>query len=867
MSGNEGKPLQLLGKGMKILGSVKSCSSCTPDNTEGVYIDPVCGMRTTDKAAYIPHEYKGTTYYFCNPKCLETFRNDPERYLRSETQKGSLPAEVMEEFVDPVCGMRTTDKDAYIPYEHEGKTYYFCNPKCLDRFRQDPGRYLSRAVHPGMYVEPPAMAQGETPVRYTCPMDPEIITDGPGICPKCGMALEPMAPSLEEAVNPEYLDMKRRFVFSLTLTVPLMLVAMRHLLPGNPLEGLAAGKTFGWLELVLATPVVLWAGWPFFVRAWHSLESRNLNMFTLIGFGVLVSYTYSLVATLVPDIFPATMRGRGGVVGVYFEASAMIVTLVLLGQVLELKARSSTGEAIRSLLRLAPKNARIIRGDGNEEDIPIDLIHPGDRLRVRPGEKVPTDGVILEGASAIDEAMITGEPIPAEKGPGDKVVGATVNGMGSFVMKAEKVGSETLLSQIVRLTVEASRSRAPIQQLADVVSGYFVPAVVAVAALAFALWMLLGPEPRLPHAIVSAVSVLIIACPCALGIATPMSILVATGKGAHIGVLFRDAEAIQSLEKVDTLVVDKTGTLTEGKPTLSAIVSKDGIDEHRLLSLAAGLEKGSEHPLSSAIVRAALSRGISPAPHTHFESRTGKGILGTVAGHEVALGNERLLQDLGIEPGWLQPQARQLSGQGATVMFIVVDGQAAGLIAVSDAVKETSHAAVHMLHREGLHLVMLTGDRREAAEAIAGRLGIHDIQAQVLPTEKARAIERLQAEGHRVAMAGDGINDAPALARADVGIAMGGGTDIAISSAHVTLIKGDLRSIAKARLLSRAAMRNIKQNLFFAFFYNLLCVPIAAGALYPVFGIVLSPMIAAAAMSFSSVSVITNAMRLRNTAV
>lgn len=806
MSEKNGKPMQIMDKGTKILSSMKPCEGCSPQSVQEIY-------------------------------------------------------------VDPVCMMRTDDKDAYIPYEYKGKPYYFCNPKCLEKFKHDPEKYLAKLEHPGLFVEPPVAAQSASGMKYTCPMDPEIITDGPGICPKCGMALEPMAPSLEGAVDPEYTDMLRRFMVSLVLSIPLMVIAMRHMLPGRPLEGLVGDVAFGWIELVLATPVVMWAGWPFLVRAWRSVVSRNLNMFTLIGSGVLVSYSYSLIATLMPDIFPAALRGKAGVVGVYFEASAMIVTLVLLGQVLELKARARTGEAIRALLRLAPKTARIIRDDGREEDISLDLIHPGDRLRVRPGEKVPVDGVILEGSSSIDESMITGEPIPTEKGLADKVVGGTVNGAGSFVMEAEKVGSETLLSQIVRITVEASRSRAPIQQLADVVSGYFVPAVVAVSALAFVLWLLLGPEPRLPHAIVSAVSVLIIACPCALGLATPMSILVATGKGAQMGVLFKDAEAVQSLEKIDTLVVDKTGTLTEGKPAVTALVTNGDLDEHRLLVLAAGLEKGSEHPLSGAIVRAALSRGIRPPSHSEFASYTGKGITGIVESHRVAIGNERLLADLKIEPGMLRSRAERLSSQGATVVYLAVDGRVSGVLAVADAIKDTTPEAVRMLHREGLHLVMLTGDRRDAAEAIAQRLGISDLRAQVLPAEKATVIEELQKQGRVVAMAGDGINDAPALARAHVGIAMGGGTEIAIASAHVTLVKGDLRAIARARLLSKATMRNIKQNLFFAFFYNLLCVPVAAGILFPVFGIVLSPMIAAAAMSFSSVSVITNAMRLRNAVV
>ncbi|MGO9147249.1 MAG: heavy metal translocating P-type ATPase [Desulfomonilia bacterium] len=775
------------------------------------------------------------------------------------------PASGQLEFIDPVCMMSTTDKDAYIPYEYKGSTYYFCNPKCLEKFKNDPQTYIAKLSGPNLSMtQPPTMMQGDAPGKYTCPMDPEVITDGPGICPKCGMALEPMAPSLEETENPEYIDMKRRFFFGLVLTIPLMVIAMRHMLPGHLFEGIASEKTFVWTELLMATPVVLWAGWPFFVRAWVSLKTRTLNMFTLIGIGVAVSFGYSLVASLLPDIFPATLKGKEGTVGVYFEASAMIVTLVLLGQVLELKARARTGEAIRSLLRLAPKTARIIREDGSEENIALDMIHPGNNLRVRPGEKVPVDGIILEGASALDESMITGEPIPVEKSKGDKVVGATVNGNGSFIMKAEKVGSETLLSQIVRLTIEASRSRAPIQQLADTAASYFVPAVFAVSLISFILWMIIGPEPRLPYAIVSAVSVLIIACPCALGLATPMSILVATGMGARLGVLFRDAEAIQSLEKVDTMVIDKTGTLTEGKPTLQTIIPSGTFDESKLLYLASSIEKGSEHPLSQAIVQAAISRGIQPTSHTEFTSHIGKGITGIVDGYRVALGNERLLEDLHIEPGWLHPQAEQISSQGATVMYIAVDLKAQGVISVSDTIKETSTSAVHMLVQDGLHLVMLTGDRKTSAEVIAKKLGIHHVISEVLPTEKAAMIKDFQEQGRLVAMAGDGINDAPALAQANVGIAMGGGTDIAIQSAHVTLIKGDLRAIARARLLSKATMRNIKQNLFFAFFYNIACVPIAAGILYPFFGIILSPMIAAAAMSLSSVSVITNAMRLRN---
>jgi Cu+-exporting ATPase len=772
------------------------------------------------------------------------------------------------EYIDPVCMMRTNDKEAYIPYEYKGATYYFCNPGCLEKFKKNPEMYLPNLAKPILPAPPQSMViPGAGKGLYTCPMHPEIISSTPGPCPKCGMSLEPVAPVLDEGENPEYIDMKRRFFFSLVFTIPLMLIAMRHMLPGHLLQAQATDTTFGLIELLLATPVVLWAGWPFFVRAWSSLVSRNLNMFTLIGLGVAVSYGFSLIATLLPDLFPSSLKGEGGNVGVYFEASSMIVTLVLLGQVLELKARSRTGQAIRELLNLAPKTARIIRDNGTEEDILLEMIHPGDRLRVRPGEKIPTDGVILDGTSSVDESMITGEPIPVEKEPGDKVVGATLNATGSFVMGVEKVGDDTLLAQIVRMTIEAGRSRAPIQQLADVVSSYFVPAVVAAALIAFILWLLFGPEPRLPHAIVSAVSVLIIACPCALGLATPMSILVATGRGAHMGVLFRDAEAIQSLRTVDTVIVDKTGTLTEGKPTISTVIACEGQDEKRLLYLASSIEKASEHPLSAAIIQGAKKRGIEPGRASTFISHTGKGVSGFVDGHNVILGNKLLLKDFGIEPGEIESEVDYLPAHGATVMFVAVDGKVAGVIAISDTIKETSKTAVAMLHGDGLRLVMLTGDRKASAEAVASKLGIDEVYSEVLPADKVALVKQFQDKGHVVAMAGDGINDAPALARATVGIAMGGGTDVAIQSAHIILVKGDLRAVARARLLSKATMRNIKQNLFFAFFYNVLCVPIAAGALYPFFGIILSPMIAAAAMSLSSVSVISNAMRLRKVVV
>jgi Cu+-exporting ATPase len=676
------------------------------------------------------------------------------------------------------------------------------------------------------------------------------------------MALEPRTVTAVEADNPELRDMSRRFWVSAALSVPVLAIAM-----ARPFwERWVPPEVLGWLELVLATPVVLWGGWPFFVRGWQSLVHRSLNMFTLIGLGVGVAYLYSLVAQVFPWLFPESFRGEAGEVAVYFEAAAVITTLVLLGQVLELRARSRTGAAIRALLGLAPKTARKLGPDGAEEDVPLDAVQPGDRLRVRPGEKVPVDGVVVEGRSSIDESMVTGEPIPVEKAAGDRVVGATVNGTGSLVMEAEKVGSETLLARIVQMVADAQRSRAPIQKLADRVSGYFVPAVVAVAAVAFAVWSIWGPEPALAFALINAVAVLIIACPCALGLATPMSIMVATGKGATTGVLFRNAEAIETLRKVDTLVTDKTGTLTEGKPKLVTVEPAPGMEADELLRLAAGLERGSEHPLAAAIVEGAEERGVRPTPSEEFSSVTGKGVTGTVAGRSVALGNRALLDELGIDPSLVDPlaeRAETLRDEGQTVMFVVVDGRPAGLLGVADPVKETTPEAIEALHRRGIRVVMLTGDSETTARAVASRLGIDDVVAEVLPDQKVEVVRRLQDEGRFVAMAGDGINDAPALARAHVGIAMGTGTDVAMESAGVTLVKGDLRGIVRAIELSRATMRNIRQNLFFAFVYNALGVPIAAGVLYPFVGLLLSPMIAAAAMSFSSVSVIANALRLR----
>ena len=717
----------------------------------------------------------------------------------------------------------------------------------------------------GMTLEPKTQAPKSGKTEYVCPMHPEVVRDEPGSCPKCGMALEPRtAAADEDEANPEYRYMLKRFTAGALLTVPLVIIAMRGMLPGGHLlEEIAAGRTLGLIELILATPVVLWAGWPFLVRGVQSVVNRSLNMFTLIGLGVSVAYLYSMVAVFFPEIFPAAMKTAEGTVGVYFEAAAVIVTLILLGQVLELRARSRTGAAIKALLGLAPKTARKITESG-EEDIPLEHVQVGDRLRVRPGEKVPVDGVVREGASNVDESMISGEPVPVEKGPGDKVVGATVNTTGTLVIEAEKVGADTLLAQIVHMVSEAQRSRAPIQKLADVVAAYFVPIVIAVALLSFVIWFFVGPEPRLAYALITAVSVLIIACPCALGLATPMSIMVATGKGATVGVLFKNAEAIETLRKVDTLVVDKTGTLTEGKPKLTGVVAAEGIEEKALLKLVATVEKASEHPLAAAIVKGAGERGVRPSDVEDFSSHTGKGVSGTVGGQKVLLGNRKLMEESGVELGGLAEKAETMRAEGQTVMFVAADGKAAGLLAVSDPIKETTPEAITQLHGERIRIVMLTGDTRSTAEAVAGKLNIDEVVAEVLPEDKAAAVKKFQAEGRTVAMAGDGINDAPALAQAEVGIAMGTGTDVAMESAGVTLVKGDLRGIVRARLLSRATMANIKQNLFFAFVYNSLGVPVAAGILYPFFGMLLSPIIAAAAMSFSSVSVVGNALRLRS---
>jgi len=701
-------------------------------------------------------------------------------------------------------------------------------------------------------------------VQYTCPMHPEIVQDQPGACPKCGMALEPMTVSAAER-NPELIDMTRRFWVGAGLVVPILILAMGGYLPvlGPLLERLVSHEVSMWMELLLTTPVVLWAGWPFFQRGWRSVATWNLNMFTLIAIGVGAAYAYSVAAILAPGVFPDAIRDASGRIGVYFETAAVIVVLVLLGQVLELRARERTGGALRALLDLAPQTARRLGESGDEDEIPLDQVHKGDRLRVRPGDKLPVDGELLEGRSAVDESMVSGESMPVEKTAGDKVIGGTVNGTGSFVMRAERVGAETMLAQIVQMVAAAQRSRAPIQRLADTVAGYFVPTVVTTAVLAFGAWALWGPPPALAHALVAAVTVLIIACPCALGLATPMSIQVGIGRGAQAGVLIKNAEALERLEKVDTLVIDKTGTLTEGKPTVVSIESGDGVGEDELLRLAASLENSSEHPLAAAIVAAAKERGLKLAPAGDFDAPTGKGVKGTVDGRRIALGNHRLLEDLGVEAGPYAAMAESLRRDGQTVMFVVAGDAVAGLIGVADPIKATTSKAIQDLRADGLRIVMLTGDNRTTAEAVARKLGIDEVEAEVLPQEKGEIVKKYKAEGRVVAMAGDGVNDAPALAEADVGIAMGTGTDVAIQSAGVTLLKGDLSGIVRARHLSRSVMRNIRQNLFLAFVYNSFGVPVAAGVLYPVFGLLLSPMIAAVAMSLSSLSVVGNALRLR----
>ncbi len=758
---------------------------------------------------------------------------------------------------DPVCGMTVTLGTGKPSLEHDGQTYHFCSAKCHDKFAANPESYLQ----PAAQKSKPILPKGTT---YTCPMHPEIVREAPGDCPKCGMALEPMGvPAADAGPNPEVADFKRRLWVGAALTIPLLLLTMGPLVGLGLIRQKLGESTAQWVELILSTPVVLWAGWPFFVRGAKSVLNRSLNMFTLISLGVGAAYLFSIVAVLVPGLFPDGFRDAQGHVGVYFEAGAVIVVLVLLGQVMELGARERTGSAIRALLDLAPKTARVIRADGREEDIPVETVVVGDHLRVRPGDKVPVDGVVLEGRSSIDESMISGEPIPVEKVPGDTITGATINGTGSLIIEAKRVGADTLLSQIVDMVANAQRSRAPIQKLADSVAGIFVPIVIAIAVLAFIAWASWGPAPALSYALISAVAVLIIACPCALGLATPMSIMTATGRGAQVGVLIRNAEALERFAKVDVLIVDKTGTLTVGKPKLVAVLPSPGQDEAKVLRLAASLEKGSEHPLAEAIVAGAQERGLELAKAEAFEALTGRGVRGMVDGQAVALGNAKLLAELGLDGDRFVEMANTRRDQGETVMFVLIGQEIAGLVCVADPVKESTPAALKALHAQGLRIIMATGDNERTARAVAGRLGIDEIRADVLPADKARLISQLQAEGHKVAMAGDGVNDAPALAQADVGIAMGTGADVAIESAGFTLVKGDLNGIVRAHRLAQATMLNIKQNLFFALVYNAAGVPVAAGILYPFFGLLVSPMIAAAAMSLSSVSVITNALRLR----
>ncbi|WP_017968554.1 heavy metal translocating P-type ATPase [Rhizobium leguminosarum] len=802
--------------------------------------DPVCGMTVDPQAGKPSLDHDGRTYHFCSKGCRTKFAAAPEDYLTAK---------------DPVCGMAVDRSTAKHLLKVEGEKFYFCSAACQAKFEADPAAYRDGSR--------PVAKPAPEGTLYTCPMHPEVVSDRPGDCPKCGMALEPMGiPPVDEGPNPELVDFVRRLWISAILAIPLLALSMGSML-GLPLREAIGEPQATYIELLLATPVVLWAALPFFRRAWASIVNRSPNMWTLIGLGVGTAYVYSVVATLVPGIFPMSFHGHGAAVPVYFEAAAVIVALVFVGQVLELKARERTGSAIRALLDLAPKTARRIDAEGSENDVPVDDIQPGDRLRVRPGERVPVDGSILEGQSTVDESMISGEPLPLEKSKGDPLTGGTINKNGTFVMTAEKVGADTVLSRIVDMVAKAQRSRAPIQGAVDRVSAIFVPAVVAAAVLAFLVWAAIGPEPRMANALLAAVAVLIIACPCALGLATPMSIMIATGRGAQEGVLIKDAEALERFSKVDTLIVDKTGTLTEGKPKLTDIVTFGGVGENRLLSLAASLERGSEHPLAEAIVSGAEERGVPFVEVTGFEAKTGKGVQGRAGGTTVALGNAAMLTDLGIDPAVLVEKTEVLRGDGKTVMFVVFDGALAGLVAVADRIKPTTAAAIKALHDSGLKIIMATGDNERTARAVAKSLGIDEVRADVLPEGKKALIDELRAKGAIIAMAGDGVNDAPALAAADVGIAMGTGADVAMESAGITLVKGDLNGIVRARRLAEATMRNIRQNLGFAFGYNALGVPVAAGVLYPIFGLLLSPMIAAAAMSLSSVSVISNALRLR----
>ena len=889
---------------------------------EQAALDPVCGMTVNPATARHKLEHDGKTIYFCCGGCLEKFRAEPEKFLTQRPSGAStglvtlgmsnavLSAPMVPSALavkDPVCGMDVDPTAAQHTLEYAGKTFYFCSAHCLKKFRNNPEHFFggtpgatavpssmggltqisagsSGIEHPGAderhYICPmcpdvrevgagpcpscgmalePESPLPTTKIEYTCPMHPEIARTEPGSCPICGMALEPKTVTATEEQSPELLDMTRRFWISLALTAPLLIVAMVDMLPGMPVQHVLQVGWLAWIELILATPVVLWGGWPFFQRGWTSIVNRCTNMFTLIAMGTGVAYLYSLVATAFPQIFPESFRGMGGRPDVYFEAAAAITTLVLLGQVLELRARSRTSSAIRALLNLSPRTARLVAGNGEERDIPLEQVHVGNRLRVRPGERVPVDGEVVEGSSAVDESMITGESLPVAKSVGSKVIGATVNRTGSFILRAERIGSETMLARIVQLVGQAQRSRAPIQRLADEVAAWFVPAVIGVAALTFLVWGLVGPQPRLAHALVNAVAVLIIACPCALGLATPMSIMVSTGRGASLGVLIRNAEALERLEKVDTLVVDKTGTLTKGKPSVTSVVPI-GLEKRELLRIVGSVERGSEHPLAAAILADTEEKGIALSDVSEFQSHAGRGASGMVDGKQVAVGNRQLMDELQVS---VPEVPETYLGAGETEIYVSLHNRFAGWIVVADPIKDTSLQAIRDLRDQGIRVVMLTGDNQATAENVAGKLGISEFEAEVLPEKKSEIVQRLQQEGRVVAMAGDGVNDAPALAVADVGIAMGTGTDIAMESGGVTLVKGDLVGIVRARRLSEATMRNIRQNLFFAFVYNSLGVPIAAGVLYPFFGVRLSPILAAAAMSFSSVSVITNSLRLR----
>ncbi len=914
------------GGGPVQVGAAPKLEKDSPDHAasaQAVVVDPVCGMSVDPAKAAATATHAGQTYYFCCRGCAGKFEAEPEKYLAAShkpagmagmvqlgsatTQIGAAPRMQKElsghaasaqaaALVDPVCGMSVDPAKAAATATHAGQTYSFCCRGCAGKFEAEPEKYLAasaaakatvtpvptkaaptgtayvcpmdpevRQDHPGpcpkcgMALEP-EMPIAPAKTQWTCPMHPEIVRDAPGACPICGMALEPMTVASAEEENPELRDMTRRFWTSVGLGIPLVAFAMLRM---SPLLSAISPRVGNWIEFALATPIVFWCGWPFFQRGWASVKFRSANMFTLIAMGVGVAYVYSAIATIAPGLFPASRKAMGGMPDVYFEAAGAIIALVLLGQVLELRARSRTSSAIRALLDLSPKMARIMRDDGTEYDVSLDQVKVGDKLRVRPGEKIAVDGVMLDGLTSVDESMVTGESLPVEKHAGDKVIGATVNGTGWLLMRAERVGSETMLAQIVKMVSEAQRSRAPIQRLADRVAAWFVPTVMLVAFVTFIAWLFYGPEPALANAIVNAVAVLIIACPCALGLATPVAIMVGTGRGAHAGVLIKNAEALETLQKVDTVVLDKTGTLTQGKPELMSVVAVGGETEERVVRLVASLERGSEHPLAAAVVEAAEVNGLSLMPAEEFRSLTGRGVVGRIGGHEIAVGNEALLQELQISADELKAKAEALRKEGQTVVFVAVDGRPAGALGIADPIKPEAVQAVRDLRSEGLRVVMLTGDNAITAAAVARQIGIADFEAGVLPETKAEAVKKLQQQGRTVAMAGDGINDAPALAQAQVGIAMGTGTDVAMESAGITLIKGDLAALVRARRLSRAVMRNIKQNLFFAFVYNSVGVPIAAGILYPKFGILLSPIIAAAAMSFSSVSVISNALRLK----